>query len=133
MQASRVRGSTGPVKQVANRPAPADFLLVGPRTHEAREQRVAVAAAGLIRRSPSLFAAKQIRPLAIGIHKQLLPHVDAGTRCVTRKALTRFCNTRAYLEAVAAGVHRVNLDGTDAGPPTEAHRQRARVMLAASA
>jgi hypothetical protein len=72
------------------------------------------------------------RPLAIGIHRQLVALRPPGmsTRAL-REALSRWTNHPAYLRALTApGAMRVDLDGTPVSPVTPEQQQRAIAQLA---
>lgn len=68
---------------------------------------------------------RELKPLAIGIEKQIFKtindnHLSASKRVVQR-LLSKHCFKRRYLRNVLAGGKRYNLDGTPAGEiiPTE--------------
>ena len=70
-------------------------------------------------------------PLAKGINKMIAAEMGSAAppRQALGRALSYWTQGRAYLEAVAAGTHRMALDGLDAGEPTEDERQHAREVL----
>jgi ProP effector len=59
------------------------------------------------------------RPLAIGIHADLLPAVDA-TPALLELALRRYVGNDFYLHALRPGAQRLNLDGHVVATVTEA-------------
>lgn len=99
-----------------------------------KRARTAAALAYLARRFPAAFAgsAADVQPLAVGIRAPLAeacasdPEADAPA---VLWALRRWCLARAYLEAVAAGRARVNLDGQPAEAPAVEHQTQARARL----
>lgn len=99
-----------------------------------KRARTAAALAYLARRFPAAFAgsAADVQPLAVGIRALLAeacaadPEADAPA---VLWALRRWCLARAYLEAVAAGRPRVNLDGQPAEAPAIEHQAQARARL----
>jgi len=63
-------------------------------------------------------------PLAMGAHKQVGIQFNLKE---SRKALRKYCRSRAYLLAVAApGAARYNLDGSIAGPVSGQHAHAAQ-------
>lgn len=66
----------------------------------------------------------KVRPLAIGIHAEILadwPEVDPDT---LKAALKRYARSFQYRKALERkGSHRLHLDGSDAGEVDEQHRQ----------
>lgn len=71
-------------------------------------------------------------PLALGIAAEIkakLQEPRPPNVHITR-ALGHWTEQDAYLEAIAAGVPRRHLDGTEAERPDEAHREHARAILA---
>ena len=66
----------------------------------------------------------KVRPLAIGIHAEILadwPEVDPDT---LKAALKRYARSFQYRKALERkGSHRFHLDGSDAGEVDEQHRQ----------
>lgn len=87
----------------------------------------------LMGRYPQCFARKRqaVRPLAIGIQDRLKASLEEDAELaetpnwVLKQALARYTHSPAYLEAIIAGHHRVDLDGSDAGPVTEDAQQHA--------
>jgi hypothetical protein len=66
-------------------------------------------------------------PLAIGIHGAIHEAVRGKhSNNVLKVFLERWTDKARYLEALAAGEPRRNLDGTLAGEPTEKHREVAK-------
>ncbi len=64
-------------------------------------------------------------PLAIGADKLIRAEMPELTAMHFREVLGAWLYSVAYLRAVAAGVERINLDGTPAGVPDEEQRARA--------
>jgi ProP effector len=94
--------------------------------------RPATLIAVLTKRFPAVFVAdgwQEHRPLAIGIHEAL---AEAGVLQPDEVALALRCyaGRRRYLEAVAAGGVRFDLDGNPAGEVTEQQATWARGRLA---
>ena len=68
---------------------------------------------------------RDIRPLAIGIHKAILtaqPEIDKGA---LRKTLQRYTASTKYLKALAAGGSRFGLDGVPADDVTPEQQKQA--------
>jgi len=89
------------------------------------------AAQWMRREYPELFTAGNVRPLAIGIQKDL---AEARPENVSHlgisRALARWVQQSAYQQALAAeGARRFNLDGSDAGPVSDDHRNHAKELL----
>lgn len=83
---------------------------------------------------PKCFIARgECRPLKIGILDSLAART-AGQPGVSktrlREVLRRYTNTTRYLQGVAAGAKRVDLDGEDAGEVAEDHVSHAQQQLA---
>ena len=95
-----------------------------------RAQQTNALLAELRTRWPHLFTSPV--PLAKGINKMIATEMgSAAPPCqVLGRTLSYWTQSRAYLEAIAAGTGRVALDGLDAGEPTEDERQHAREVLA---
>lgn len=109
-----------PAKQAA---APAETLTRTVRLQQAWQLIRAVA--------PEIFDLEHPPPLAIGAHLELVARgVD-----LTKRELTQFFRwwvaRPAYLRALTAGQLRRHLDGSPAGVPTPAQRQRAADQRAA--
>ena len=77
-------------------------------------------------RWPAIFTTAA--PLAVGIARQLREHLDLPPREIGI-ALHHWTKSTKYLHAIAQGVMRRNLDGSEAGVPDEAARQWARNLL----
>ena len=81
----------------------------------------------LVENYPDVFNPDSPKPLKLGIRKKLF---KTRPEWVTKKALDRtLCNwtkRRAYLQALAAGGHRYNLDGTPAGEISAEHQANAK-------
>ena len=72
---------------------------------------------------------KVIKPLAIGIDKQLLA-LDANiNRKTLRLALGMHTNSFRYLKSMEKATQRFNLDGSPAGEVPEGHRKYASEIL----
>jgi sRNA-binding protein len=72
------------------------------------------------------------RPLAIGINKPLAEAVkDVHSAKVVAAFLGHWCRRTAYLEALARGEPRVDLDGNQTGDVTDHQREVARAAFAA--
>ena len=72
---------------------------------------------------------KEIKPLAIGIDKQLLA-LDANiNRKALRLALGMHTNSFRYLKSMEKATQRFNLDGSPAGKVPEGHRKHASEIL----
>jgi ProP effector len=69
------------------------------------------------------------RPLALGIHKQvLLRHPDMD-REVLRQAMKRYTGATRYLKALATRIERYNLEGEVSGEVTAEQRDIASAAL----
>lgn len=90
----------------------------------------------LASRFPASFSVKgPAKPLKIGIFNEIserLGEEDDVSKTQVRHALRRYTNSWRYLEAVAKGGMRVDLDGQDAEALTEEHVQHAQAQLAES-
>ena len=72
---------------------------------------------------------KELKPLAIGIDKQLLA-LDANiNRKALRLALGMHTNSFRYLKSMEKATQRFNLDGSPAGEVPEGHRKHASEIL----
>ncbi|WP_151639198.1 ProQ/FINO family protein [Noviherbaspirillum aerium] len=69
-------------------------------------------------------------PLAIGIDKQILAENSDIDRKLLRVALSIHTNSTPYLKAVERASARAELSGNPSGEITDAHRTRAKEMLA---
>lgn len=66
----------------------------------------------------------KVRPLAIGIHAEILADGPDVDRLVLKAALKRYARSFQYRKALEhKGSHRFHLDGSDAGEVSEEHRQ----------
>jgi sRNA-binding protein len=79
---------------------------------------------------PGLFDRNTPKPLAIGTTRSLIERVPDIAHWELRGFLRFWCSRKRYLEAVARGGARFNLDGTVAGEVSEAHRTYASRRLA---
>ena len=85
-----------------------------------------------VQRFPACFADKDgdFQPLAIGIDKQLREAMPELLDCSLVYFLSWYTRQPRYLRASAEpGARRVNLDGSDAGPVSEADRDHAQRQL----
>ncbi len=87
----------------------------------------------LIKRFPACFTAdaKAVRPLAIGIEKELKKALavdgdNAPPGWLIRQALARYTRSPAYLAAVMAGGDRIDLQGATVEPVSESAIEHAR-------
>lgn len=139
--------------QAASRPAPAAPVKTPVLTEEqvaARlaEQQKRQAAAERFRRNsakaeegltaliatyPAVFDRANPRPLAIGIHKELLAAAREGRLAAPtsaiRMAIDRWTGSREYLAGLLESVARVNLQGEPDGEVTAAQADTARQTL----
>ncbi len=103
---------------------------------KARERRRKKAAAEALEAMKSHFpeAFGKIRPLNIGIHKEILSMRGKGfpemPAWKIKQALIYHTNRPAYLRRILSRKHRVKLDGTPGEPITEKDRIWAKKMLA---
>ncbi len=83
-------------------------------------------------RFPEVFGRGIVRPLKIGIHRDVQaaygPELDEKK---VLRAISDLTSTRAYLQAVVAGSHRHALDGSPAGVVTQEEAAAARDLLEA--
>lgn len=126
-----VRPDYGGTLSLSSRPEPAPALLLQPRKSFA--ERLAEMRQVLGDRFPAALVATaddRVTPLAIGALDQLsaiAPQVSSTQR---QKFLRAYTRRMKYLLALASdGARRVNLDGSDAGPVSDEHRQAAREAL----
>ena len=103
------------VRAAAERDRQAHLEAVQRRQRRTRETR-----AELRRRWPAAFTTPV--PLAIGVHKLIRAEMPEMTALRLKEVLGTWMFSVAYLRAVAAGVERINLDGTPAGVPDEEQR-----------
>lgn len=96
------------------------------RTNEPSQEAQALLAA-LRARFPVLA---EYRPLAIGIDQALRQRCPQYSRRRLRAALGLHTGTPAYLEALARGGRRYDLDGVAVAPIAPRHREHARRLLA---
>jgi ProP effector len=71
---------------------------------------------------------KENKPLVIGVHLQFLKATHLSPEQIA-KLLADHVNSRAYLESVAAGGSRFNLDGTVAGEISAKHQAYSKARL----
>jgi sRNA-binding protein len=70
----------------------------------------------LLKAYPTVFNPAKPRPLAIGIHRELLKTRPSGTPYkVVQLFLWRWTNSRLYKRALSVGGHRFNLAGLQDG------------------
>src|SRR5690349_7064569 len=73
---------------------------------------------------PAMFVKKEPVPLALGIREQLLAAFPDVERPTLHRFMQFWTSQLAYLKAMSAkGAVRHNLDGTDAGPVSDEHRE----------
>lgn len=92
-----------------------------------RDKRTSLGLATLRRRWPELFTTPV--PLAVGVRPQIrvaMPEMPSAQLSDVMQFWTR---GSSYLQAIAAGVERRNLDGSPAGEPDERQREFAQDML----
>lgn len=103
-----------------------------PQPPPAPKPRYAEVLARLQAHSPELWDPARPRPLAIGIHEQLLeiaPEIGVSRNAI-RRFLYRWTTATAYRRALSEpGAQRFNLDGTAVEPVLESHQERAREIL----
>jgi len=100
-----------------------------------RAERAREFEAMLIARYPDCFSRQKaaVRPLAVGIQEQLrdalarATDIETPPNWIIKQALARYTRSPAYLDAIIAGHHRVDLEGRDAGAVTEAAQANARL------
>ncbi len=68
-------------------------------------------------------------PLAIGVGTLIRAEMPEMTALRLKEVLGAWMYSVAYLQAIAAGVERINLDGAPAGMPDEEQRARAAEEL----
>lgn len=72
---------------------------------------------------------REAKPLAIGIHKELLKAVPGLETGKMRIAMRRHTGTTRYLKSVATGDDRYDLSGAPAGKITDEQKQQAAEAL----
>lgn len=72
---------------------------------------------------------REVRPLAIGLHKAIREHLPETKSDALRPAMKRHTTSTRYLKALVAGDTRFDLDGNPAGSVTDEQREVARVAL----
>ena len=82
----------------------------------------------ILERFPAAFA--PVRPLKIAIHLDIIERTGL-TKSEVKQALSKHCNTYAYLQSVVEGAARVDLDGADAGIVTAEEAAHVARRLAA--
>ena len=89
------------------------------------------AAKWMRREYPELFTSGNVKPLAIGIQKDLVKaRPENVSHLGISRALSRWVEQPAYQQALAAeNSRRFNLDGSDAGPVSDDHRNHAKQLL----
>lgn len=104
-----------------------------PSQKQRRAERARDFVTELTRRFPECFTTdrRQVKPLAIGIQKELRAALDADPALaetpnwLVKQALARYTRSPAYLEAIMAGTPRIDLHGRPAGEVTDEARQHA--------
>ena len=105
----------------AARPAPAAKPRPGPRKAPPRARPAHPVLEKLFELYPQLFGA-QFKPLKIGAFDDLLArHPDAFKREDLKVAMGLHARSTPYLESVAAGQQRHDLDGNPVGPVAPEH------------
>ena len=102
-----------------------------PRRHwnwESREAALADYKQQLIRNYPTLFG-DDPKPLKIGIHKDLLQTRGLHNRKITRIFINQHTRRTDYLQALAKGGPRYDLNNQPAGTVTELQQQLAQRAL----
>ncbi|NTV95897.1 MAG: ProQ activator of osmoprotectant transporter prop [Thiobacillus sp.] len=72
---------------------------------------------------------RDVRPLALGIHKTLQERMPELTKDQVRTALRSHTGSTRYLKALAQAKERYDLDGNPAGEVTEEQRAQAAEQL----
>src|SRR5271157_1787690 len=83
------------------------------------------------RKFPAVFAGKRPVPLARGIDAVLAAAWPDLSKTRIGRFLSRYCGSRPYKLAIAAGGPRHYLDGSADGEVSEAEQEHARKQLAA--
>ena len=126
-----IRPDYGGTLSLSRRPEPAPALLLQPRKSFA--ERLAEMRQALGDRYPAALVATEddrVTPLAIGALDQLSALAPQLSSAQCQKFLSAYTRRMKYLLALASdGARRVNLDGSDAGPVSDAHKQAAREAL----
>jgi sRNA-binding protein len=99
----------------------------GPPPGQRRQERIETILAVWQVRWPAVFT-KPV-PLAIGISRRMREQLPEFPRREIGIALHSWTNRRGYLRAMARGDMRRNLDGSEAGIPTEEAREQAQKLL----
>ncbi len=96
----------------------------------APEPTLAETAAALAERFPALFTPGAPKPIKLRVQADIQERTRGA---FTRKALSIFLHrhttSTAYLKALVSATHRYDLDGAEAGPLHEEHRQAAQAEL----
>ena len=92
-----------------------------------RQRRVREARAEFRLRWPAAFTTPV--PLVIGVDKLIRAEMPQMTTSRLKEVLGPWMHSIVYMRAIAAGVERINLDGTPAGVPDEEQRGRATEEL----
>ena len=86
----------------------------------------------LTERFPNCFNWNRVRPLKIGIHRDLWAILgESHARVEIRRLLSRYCNHARYRHALKEGAVRVDLQGQPAGVVTVEEAEDARTRLQA--
>lgn len=85
---------------------------------------------------PKCFSIKgEAKPLKIGIFQDIAQRIDDDeklSRTVLRSALRKYTSSWRYLASIKEGVHRVDIDGNEAGVIEAEHAEHAAESLAQS-
>jgi hypothetical protein len=114
-----------PSDQAENSPLDPEAVA---RRKERNERRNALALT-LRQRWPDLFTRPSVTPWAIGMHHQIVEMLGCAEKDL-RAVLAFWSSSPSYQKALAAGVMRRNLDGSEAGEPTLEERAWAAGRLA---
>ena len=78
---------------------------------------------------PRVFLATRPKALKLGIYHDVRFHFPGLNKKRLRAWFKAWCGDRAYLERIASGTNRHDLDGEDCGLISEEHRADARLRL----
>ena len=78
---------------------------------------------------PRVFLGDKPKPLKIGVHLDLIARFPGAKPAKVRRWLARWTHSRRYLEAIAKGIARYDLDGGVAGEISELEHAHARQSL----
>jgi hypothetical protein len=72
---------------------------------------------------------RPVTPLAIGAGDLIKAAAPSELAVMVERVIANWARSLPYLRAIADGVHRVNLNGNDAGAPDEPQRKHARQQV----